>query len=263
MKMLKYLWVAVVLIVLGVFVFFVLAPSLEIAWIEFVSEKASVEAPVEVLPKIVPEFSGKNIFLTFDADMTPYMKKEQEDGKVKQWYDPELISYLEKNNIPATFFLTGMFAEMYPDLVRELAENPNFSIQNHSYSHLAFDENCYGLAADKSDDERRGEIEKAQSVIKSISGKTPTYFRYPGLCHNAHDDAIVKAEGLSLIEDEFSSGDAYMKNPQMIFDNVLNNIKKIHVIVFHMGTKNTPATTAAIKLLIPKLQKAGYLFVAL
>ncbi len=262
-KVFKILFLIVAVITLCAFVFFEFASSFERAWFEMWTEKPLTNAVTEVVPKSAPEFSGKNIFLTFDADMTPYMKKEQETGKVKQWYDPELISYLEKNNIPSTFFLTGMFTEMYPDLVKKLAANSNFSIQNHSYSHLAFDEDCYGLAADNSDKERREEIEKAQSAIKLVSGKAPTYFRYPGLCHNAHDDAIVAEEGLSIIKDEFSSGDAYMKKAIDVFYNVLKNINKIHVIVFHMGTKNTPATTAAIKLLVPKLQKLGYVFKAL
>ncbi|GEM_PF-1862602 len=204
--------------------------------------------------------SDKTVFLTFDADMTPYMKKEQKSGLVKQWYDPTLIDYLEKNNIQATFFVTGMFAEMYPDLIKHLAANPNFSIQNHTYDHSAFEPHCFHLSFIVSDQEKQTEIKKTQSILKSITGKTPTYFRYPGLCHNAHDDTLVAADGLLLVHGEFNSGDAYMRKPELIVRNIFNNLKRGNVIIFHLGTKKSPATTDAVKLLIPKLKKSGYIF---
>jgi peptidoglycan/xylan/chitin deacetylase (PgdA/CDA1 family) len=216
--------------------------------------------PHSVLADSLPVPSTKTIFLTFDGDMNPSMKKEQELGKVKQWYDPALISYLEKNNIPSTFFVTGMFAEMYPDLIKSLADNPNFSIQNHSYSHPAFEPNCYHLSFIATDQEKKIEIIKAQNAIKSLTGKSPAYFRYPGLCHNPLDDAIVKEEGLSLVQGQFGSGDAWMKKVKSIVQNVLKGIKTNNVIVFHLGSKLTPKTTMVVEKLFPKLEKLGYTF---
>jgi len=202
---------------------------------------------------------SKIIYLTFDADMTHLMKQEQERGLVERWYDPTLIEYLEKNNIPATFFVTGMFAEMYPDLVKRIANNPNFSVQNHTYDHKAFEPHCFHLPFITSDKQKKAEILKTQNILKSLTGYAPAYFRYPGLCHNTHDDALVAALKLSLVHGEISSGDAYLKKPELIVNNILNNISYNHyVIVFHMGTIKSPATTEAVKLLIPRLKKLGY-----
>lgn len=202
--------------------------------------------------------SDKTIFLTFDADMTPYMRAEQKSGAVKRWYDPSLIEYLEKNNIPATFFVTGMFAEMYPDLVKSLAANQNFSIQNHTYDHRAFEPNCFHLPLVKTDRQKRAEIRKTQNILKSLTGYAPTHFRYPGLCRNAHDDTLVASEGLLLARGEISSGDAYMKKPEAIAANALKELNHGRVIVFHMGTVNAPATADAVKLLAPQLKQSGY-----
>lgn len=208
----------------------------------------------------VSKVSSKIIYLTFDGDMNPAMKKEQELGKVKQWYDPTLISYLEKNNIPSTFFITGMFAETYPDLIKTLADNSNFSIQNHSYSHPSFEPNCYHLPLITTDQEKKTEIKKAQDIIKLLTRKIPIYFRYPGLCHNTHDDSIVNGEGLSLVQGQFGSGDAWMKKTKAIVQNVLKSIKNNNVIIFHLGSKLTPKTTAAVEKLFPKLENLGYTF---
>ncbi len=202
---------------------------------------------------------AKVVFLTFDADMSRYMRDEQKAGLVKQWYDPALIQYLEKESIPATFFVTGMFADIYPELIRSLAANPNFSIQNHTYSHSAFEPKCFNLPFIGSDYSKKFEIKRTQSILQSLTGRLPNYFRYPGLCHNAHDDAVVAETGLVLVKGEFSSGDAYMKKPEAIADNVLRNFKSGNpVAVFHLGNKKTPQTLAALKLLIPKLKETGY-----
>ena len=204
--------------------------------------------------------SSKMIYLTFDADMTHYMQQEEKSGLVKRWYDPKLVEYLEKNNIPATFFVTGMFAEMYPDLIKRLATNPNFSIQNHTYDHRAFEPHCFRLPFITSDRQKIVEILKTQDILKLLIKHSPVYFRYPGLCHNTHDDSLVATEGLLIAHGEINSGDAYLKKPKAIVDNILSNINYNNVVVFHMGTVKSPETTKTVKLLIPKLKKLNYTF---
>ncbi|MDE2437955.1 MAG: polysaccharide deacetylase family protein [Patescibacteria group bacterium] len=219
--------------------------------------------PIHTLAAADVPFSTptKVVYLTFDGDMTPFMKKEQDQGKIKRWYDPTLFAYLEKNNVPATFFITGMFAEMYPSVIKDLAAHPNFSIQNHSYSHPSFEAGCYHLSFIVTDQEKRDQIEKAQKILTTLTGITPTYFRYPGLCHSAHDDNIVKDGGLDLVQGQFGSGDAWMKKASPIVRNVLKTLSEHNnVVIFHLGNKLTPKTTLAIKLLVPKLERMGYTF---
>jgi peptidoglycan/xylan/chitin deacetylase (PgdA/CDA1 family) len=47
----------------------------------------------------------------------------------EKWYDPALFAYLEQTNVAATFFVSGLFALAYPDLIENLASNPAFSFQ--------------------------------------------------------------------------------------------------------------------------------------
>lgn len=246
MKRFKHQYLLLITII---YVFIVIIFIFTIHFIKNVSAFSPLKKPLKI--------SGKTIFLTFDADMTPYMQKEQKLGLVKQWYDPALIEYLEKNNITATFFVTGMFAEMYPDLIKRLATNPNFSIQNHTYDHQAFEPHCFHLPFLTSDQQKITEIQRTQNILKSLTSYAPRYFRYPGLCHNAHDDILVKDEGLSLISGEYNSGDAYMTKPKSIVRNIFNNLKLGNTIIFHLGTKKSPATTDAVRLLIPELKNLG------
>lgn len=228
----------------------VVVAILIIFWLLFLAGNVSASFSSKTL--------SKTIFLTFDADMTYHMQRQQKTGLIKKWYDPALIEYLEKNNIPATFFVTGMFAEMYPDLIKRIAANSNFSIQNHTYDHRSFEPNCFHLPFVRTVQQKKTEIRRTQNILKSLIGHTPVYFRYPGLCHNAHDDALVASEGLSLVQGEIISGDAYMKKPEAIVNNALRGLDPGSAIIFHLGTVKTPETLNAVKLLVPQLKKLGY-----
>ncbi len=205
----------------------------------------------------------KVVYLTFDADMTPVMAKKLKDNEVASWYSPGLIQYLQDNQIAATFFVTGMFAEIYPDAIKQWAQNKNFAIENHSYDHPGFEDPCYGLATISTDQEKISQMQKTQDILKELTGTTPAYFRHPGLCHNQHDDDLAAKLNLKISDEGLASGDAFNKNTEAIVNNVVKNSKAGTVIILHTGGPNAPATEAAIKKIVPKLQAEGFFFAKL
>lgn len=206
----------------------------------------------------------KTVYLTFDADMTQGMKSRLEKKKVAAWYDPKVIEELKSNDVPATIFATGMFAEIYPDLLKELSADGRFSIENHTYDHSAFAWPCYGLPALKTDEAKKAEIERTQAIIEKVTGKKPTLFRYPGLCgHNPHDDALVAAYGLTVNDGTVVSGDAFGRHPERIVKAVLDRVKDGSVVVMHLGGPNAPSTAAAVAELVPLLRARGFRFAKL
>lgn len=206
---------------------------------------------------------GKTVYLTFDADMTPAMKRRLEEHKVHSWYDPALLDYLRKDDVPATIFVTGMFAELYPTLITDLSKDSRFSLQNHSYDHSGFEAPCYGLNELKTDDQRKAEIAETQSVLKKLTGKAPTLFRFPGLCKNAHDDAIVASLGLRINDGNLVSGDAFSHNAGRIARHVIADARNGSVVVMHLGGPNAPATADAVRKIVPALRAEGFTFAAL
>ena len=127
-----------------------------LALVYFVLQSHQPPKPVEkivVVPTPTPIISyvthgNRNlhqIALTFDADMTPAMKKKLDTGVVKSWYNQKIIDVLRQKNVPATIFITGMWAEIYPQVTRDLASDPLFEVANHSYSHPGFTPTCFGL----------------------------------------------------------------------------------------------------------------------
>lgn len=199
------------------------------------------------------------IALTFDADMTERMATALKSGKIKSLYDSQIIEILIKEKVPATIFLTGMWAEMYPDVSRKLAENDLFEIGNHSYDHSAFTTSCFHL---KSTNDKEGQITKSQEAIKTATGITPTLFRFPGGCFEQQDLDAVAKQKLTTVGWDIVSGDASTKDPKVIIDHVIEKAENGSIIVMHLsGGPNAPATAEALKIIIPALRKKGFSFV--
>ena len=78
----------------------------------------------------------KVVALTFDADMTLKMRDELKSGKVASWYNANVIAVLQRENIPATLFLTGLWIEAYPEITKQLSQNPLFELGVESFDQL-------------------------------------------------------------------------------------------------------------------------------
>ncbi len=201
------------------------------------------------------------IALTFDADMTSSMKKALQSGRVHSWYNKAIIDELRATRTPATLFLTGMWAELYPRTTKELAKDPLFEIGNHSYSHPSFAGHCYGLTQIPQD-QKEDQITRPQKIIADLTGVTPKYFRFPGGCYRSNDALLAQQLGLHVVQWDVVSGDAFSTNTAKITKNVLGKVRNGSIIVFHMhGGSNAPKTADALKIIIPELKKRGFEFV--
>lgn len=83
---------------------------------------------------------------------------------------PDMLKTLEKENVQATFFVTGRFAEKNPDLVREIAANGH-EIGNHGYSHPHPDK--------LSVEQNQEEIQKTEKILREIGVETALLFAPP------------------------------------------------------------------------------------
>jgi peptidoglycan/xylan/chitin deacetylase (PgdA/CDA1 family) len=217
--------------------------------------------PINVYASSVKQAPIGTIYLTFDADMTPYMKSKLEHGKVKSWYSPSILTYLKEKRIPASIFTTGMFAEIYSEVIKDLGTNSLFSIENHTYDHAAFSTPCYKLEKVTKHSKKILEITKTQDIIKELTGKVPHYVRLPGLCHSEDDEVLIKKLGLIPSNMGIISGDVEQKDYRKIESNVLSQVKPgDNMIIMHLGGPHAPSTEKAIEVLVPELLKRGYEF---
>jgi len=197
----------------------------------------------------------KIMCLTFDACG---------DSQYVNDYDKDLIDFLEKGNIPATLFLSGLWIDRHPDIAKQLSQNPLFEIENHGLKHKPLSINgqrAYGIKGTASIDEVIDEIEINSMKIQSITGKKPLYFR-SGTAH--YDDISIKiANMLGYEVVNFSiNGDGGATYSRQEIKEDLSNVIPGDIIIFHMNYPEGD-TAEGIMDAIPELKKKGFKFLKL
>jgi peptidoglycan-N-acetylglucosamine deacetylase len=205
--------------------------------------------------------SQKVVALTFDADMTVKMRGELKSGKVASWYNANVIAVLERENVPATLFLTGLWIEAYPAVTKELSQNPLFELGNHSYSHGGFRSPCYGLPVVKQSNEA-AEVQKTDDLLRKYAVAYKKYFRFPGLCFDADDVKRVEAQDYTVVDGDVDGGDGFQTRPGPIVATVVAHVRPGSIVILHMhGGPNAPETALALPEIIKRLRASGYSFV--
>jgi peptidoglycan/xylan/chitin deacetylase (PgdA/CDA1 family) len=208
--------------------------------------------------------SRREIALTFDADMTRGMLGQLHAGRVSGWIDRALLAELRATHTPATIFLTGLWTLAYPSEVRRMARDPLFELANHSIDHAAFASPCFGLPAVADVAAKREEVLGAARTIERVAGAWPRYFRFPGGCARPADVRLAESVGERPVLWDVVSGDAFQRDPQVIVRTVLTHARPGAIVVAHcIGAPNTPATAAAMRVIIPALRARGFRFVTL
>lgn len=241
------------------------------------SQEPSAPAPQPSAPPPLPSAPGERpaliehgprseprIALTFDADMTRGMRKQIQKGQMRDQYDQRIVELLRRESVPATFFVTGLWAESYPSLLRSLAADKLFEIENHSYEHAAFSGPCFGLRVLRSREQKINSIQLAADSIEKYAGVRTAFFRFPGGCHRSADLALVAAAGHRAVQWDVVSGDVMYRDANKIVADVMQTVKPGSIIVMHFnGAPNTPATADALTRLLPDLHRRGFQFVRL
>ncbi|MFF9125156.1 polysaccharide deacetylase family protein [Streptomyces sp. NPDC014889] len=203
-----------------------------------------------------PRTKGKTVALTFDADMTADEGPRAAAGE--HFDNPELIATLRALKAPATVFMTGRWAEQYPDQARSIGSDPLFELANHSYSHYAFTANCYGLPRVPAD-RMRSDVEGAYEVFRKAGVPHPMpYFRFPGGCYDQQSLRALSSLGVTAVQWDVVSGDAFATDADAVVRQVLNGVKPGSVVVMHCTRSAAPTTERVVRAVVPELRKQGY-----
>ncbi|MEW1639021.1 polysaccharide deacetylase family protein [Streptomyces sp. NPDC093801] len=201
----------------------------------------------------------KTVALTFDADMTSDQGPRAASGE--RFDNPELIATLRRLKVPSTVFMTGRWAEEYPDQAKAIGTDPNFEIANHSYSHHAFKSPCYGLPALDAP-AARADVDRAFAAFRKAGAvNTVPYFRFPGGCYDDQALRALAPAKVTAVQWDVVSGDAFAKDPDAVAEQVLAGVKPGSVVVMHCTHSAAPVTETAIEKIVPELRKRGFRFV--
>jgi peptidoglycan/xylan/chitin deacetylase (PgdA/CDA1 family) len=172
--------------------------------------------------------------------------------------NPELIATLRALKAPATVFMTGRWAEQYPDQARSIGSDPLFELANHSYSHYTFTAGCHGLPT-VSADRMRSDVERAYEAFRKagVEHALP-YFRFPGGCYDQRALRALSPLGVTAVQWDVVSGDAFATDADAVARQVLDGVEPGSVVVMHCTLSAAPTTERVVRTVVPELRERGY-----
>ncbi len=192
---------------------------------------------------------GHKLILTFD------------DGPSEE-FTPKILDILEREKIPATFFVIGINAEQNIPILQRIYRD-GFEIGNHTFTHHNI--------ADMSMQRAALEMKLTRLLIESITGHSTILFRAP---YNA-DSQPQTFEELAPIER--SRNENYLTinesidpndwapgvSADSIFQRIVKQVKdgNASIILLHdAGGETRKATVEALPMIINYFKKQGYVF---
>ncbi|MGL4739238.1 MAG: polysaccharide deacetylase family protein [Sarcina sp.] len=194
------------------------------------------------VPIFCVDSTEKKIALTFDLNWA------ENDAT------SDILDVLDKYNAKGTFFIIGRWIK-YPhnneEIIKEISERGH-EIGNHSFEHPNF------LKINRKQIEK--EIVMTEKIIYDITGKGCKYFRFPSGGFTKDAVKQINELGLTSIQWSRDSLDWMNKGLEFEYKNVMKNIGAGDIVLFH---NNGKYTVENLNLIIPELQKEGYLFVTI
>ncbi len=204
--------------------------------------------PTPALPLLTtpPTMSSKKltrtIYLTFD------------DGPNPTW-TAEILSLLEKSGAHASFFVIGENAKAWPWLVEREARDGD-TVGDHSWSHPTLTHLAASVVF--------AELARDKNLITLLTGHAPILWRPPYEAFNRSVVNIASGLGMTMQLWGVSTGDWQLPGAEVIALRVMAALHNGMVVLLHDGGGYSRSeTVAAVALLIPELEAAGYRLAAL
>ncbi|WP_425449286.1 polysaccharide deacetylase family protein [Dethiothermospora halolimnae] len=199
------------------------------------------------------KWNGQYVYLTFD------------DGPSKE--TKTILQVLRKENIKATFFVTGTSTKENTNLLKQIVKDGH-KVGNHSYSH------DYSYIYSSVENFFK-DFYKNQKIIYNTTGINTSILRLPGGSNNTVNhkyggqqvmNEIISRlynEGYLFFDWNITSGDAYANgnSAEYIVNKVLNEVNNTNTPIILMHDNNANGNTKkALPIIIKRLKNKGYKF---
>lgn len=165
-------------------------------------------------------------------------------------FDVGIVHALTETQTPATFFLSGRWAQTHMSATEYLASIPYFELGDHSWSHPYFN----SLTIRRMDDE----ISRTQSLLGKTASRPYTLFRFPYGSYTARAVQEIYRLGLTPIQWDVVSGDpAKSMTAPLIVRRVLSQTQNGSIIIMHVNGRGWH-TAEALPAIISGLRARGF-----
>lgn len=164
--------------------------------------------------------------------------------------DEQLLPILEelrRQEVLATFFVSGEWAERHPDQLEKIAED------HHEIGMLGYQYESY---TEQETEEIRADMNKAKETFTKLGYEDTYLLRAPNGHLNEEVITIAENQGLKVIHWSVNPDD--WKNPgtEKITDHILSNSSNGDIILLH-ASDSVKQTDKALKAAIPQLKEKG------
>ncbi|MDD2497075.1 MAG: polysaccharide deacetylase family protein [Desulfitobacteriaceae bacterium] len=163
-------------------------------------------------------------------------------------YLPDMLNILESNHVNATFFITGRWAQKFPEITQSINQKGH-EIGNHGFSHAS--PNKMSLEQNKS------EIARTMTVIEQATGKKTRLFAPPSGERADHVLQAAAELGYSTILWSVDTIDWERPSPDVIINRVMKKVHNGAIILMHP----TKSTLEALPKIIQELKNREYILV--
>ncbi|WP_040980198.1 polysaccharide deacetylase family protein [Oceanobacillus jeddahense] len=163
-------------------------------------------------------------------------------------YIPEMLQILKDNQVKASFFIEGKWAQNNSSLVKMIEEEGHV-IGNHAYDHPDM------AALDKSN--AYTQIEETNQILKTITGEQPKWFAPPSGSYK--DETVETAAELEMETILWTVDTIDWKNPSVsvMVNRIENNVHPGAMILMHPTEASTKALEQMINIIKEKDYKIG------
>jgi len=199
---------------------------------------------------LIPErYKGKTVHNVSPRNQEKVIALTFDDGP---WPEtPKVLTVLREFNVKATFFILGRNLPLYPDIIKQVVQEGH-AVGNHTWTH----------SYPKMEPQKaKAEIENTSAKLQLMTGLKTRLFRPPGGILNNGVAEYARSKNYAIIMWSIDTKDFQQASAEVLANRVLNQAHPGDIVLMHDGGGNRSQTIAALKIMIPELQKRGYRFV--
>ncbi len=197
----------------------------------------------------------QSVYSSF-GNQVPIYSVETEEKAVSITFDtawgcediPAVLDALQTANCKATFFITGDWADKFPESVK-LIFDAGHEVANHGNAHEHFSSLSKQQMADS--------ISLCDDKIRAITGQSEILFRAPYGEYNEILLNVCKETDRYIIQWSKDSLDYKGLSAEEMKKRILPKLRNGDIILFHTGTEQT---ASALPEILEEIKNCGYSF---
>lgn len=201
----------------------------------------------------LPELYPNLVFRSGDTEK-PLVALTFDDGP-DATFTPSILDILREHDIQATFFVTGIRVEQFPEVMK-LIVNEGHTVGNHGYYHMDY--------TTLTPQEIEADLKRNNDVISKSTGQLTNIFRPPYGALDHRSIEAIRAAGYKIVLWNVDSLDWMSLPREEVLEHVLPKTRNGSIILQHSAAgpgEDLTGTVQALPEIIETLKEKGFRFV--